>query len=77
MTKRGPLWAGMVGYIIPIVALMWGWIDGEPVRGEQLLALLGIFIALALVQYRTRSERHDLRTQQIEVAPEELDLVDA
>lgn len=52
--RRGPLWAGMIAYIIPSGALIWGWIDGEAVTGRQLAALAGILAMVALVQRQPR-----------------------
>lgn len=51
---HGPLYAGMVTYVIPLGALAWGWFDGETVTGAQLLALSGVFAAVAMVQWRGR-----------------------
>lgn len=48
---RGPLYAGMVTYVIPLGALAWGWFDGEAVTATQLLALVGVFAAIAMVQW--------------------------
>jgi len=48
---HGPLYAGMVTYIIPLGALAWGWFDDEIVTGTQLLALLGVFAGIAMVQW--------------------------
>lgn len=48
--SRGPLYAGMVTYIIPIVALLWGAFHGEPLTLLQIVSLAGIFSMLALVQ---------------------------
>jgi len=50
---HGPLYAGMVTYVIPLGALTWGWFDGETVTGAQLVALGGVFAAVAMVQYKT------------------------
>jgi drug/metabolite transporter (DMT)-like permease len=47
---HGPLFAGMVAYAIPAVALLWGWLDGERLTLTQLMALAGIFAMVALVQ---------------------------
>jgi len=57
---RGPLYAGMVTYVIPLGALAWGWYDGETVTGMQLLALVGVFAAVAMVQWRGRGREADL-----------------
>lgn len=48
--SRGPLYAGMVTYIIPIVALLWGALNDEPLTLLQVVSLAGIFSMLALVQ---------------------------
>jgi len=49
---RGPLFAGMVAYLIPFVALAIGWFDGEPLSVRQIVALLGILVMVAVVQWR-------------------------
>jgi drug/metabolite transporter (DMT)-like permease len=51
---HGPLYAGMVTYVIPLGALAWGWFDDEAVTGTQLLALVGVFAAVAMVQWPSR-----------------------
>jgi len=48
--RRGPLWAGMVTYLIPLGAVLWAWIDGEAVTLLQLLALGVVLAMVALVQ---------------------------
>ncbi len=48
---RGPLYAGMVTYVIPVEALLLGWLDGEPVAPAQLLALAVILASVAVVQW--------------------------
>lgn len=53
---HGPLYASMVTYVIPLGALTWGWRDDETVTATQLLALLGVFAALAMVQWTTRKK---------------------
>ncbi len=47
---RGPLFAGMVTYIVPMGALAWGWLDDERITGLQMAALGGVLVAVALVQ---------------------------
>jgi len=49
--NQGPLFAGMVYYLVPIGAIAWGWIDREPITGLQLVALVGILAMVAVVQY--------------------------
>lgn len=52
---HGPLYASMVTYIIPCVALAIGWLDGEPMSLAQVGSLAGIFAMVALVQVRPRN----------------------
>lgn len=47
---RGPLFAGMVTYVVPLVALVWGYRDGETVTTAQLSGVVGILLMVALVQ---------------------------
>lgn len=48
--ERGPLFAGMVTYVVPVVAFAWGFADGEGVSVSQLLGIAGILAMVALVQ---------------------------
>ncbi len=48
--ERGPLFAGMVAYLIPVGALLWGWLDKEVVSAVQLAALVGLLAMVAIVQ---------------------------
>ncbi|MFC1585292.1 DMT family transporter [Fibrobacterota bacterium] len=48
--RTGPVSAGMLSYVIPCVALVWGWWDGEPITMLQLIALAGILGMVALAQ---------------------------
>src|SRR5690606_13084271 len=50
---RGPLFAGMVTYVVPIIALFWGWQTGEPITLVQVLAMMGVLAMVALVQSST------------------------
>jgi drug/metabolite transporter (DMT)-like permease len=50
---QGPLFAGMVTYLVPIGALVWGWLDAERVTLLQSAALAGIFAMVALVQWKS------------------------
>lgn len=47
---QGPLFAGLVTYVVPLGALLWGWADAEKVTLLQLLALLGVLAMVAIVQ---------------------------
>lgn len=48
--SHGPLYAGMVTYVVPMGALAWGWADGEAITAAQVAALVGILLAVGLVQ---------------------------
>lgn len=49
--RQGPLFAGMVTYIIPVIALLWGHVDGEPISAQQTVAIAGVLAMVALVQW--------------------------
>jgi drug/metabolite transporter (DMT)-like permease len=49
--EHGPLFAGMVTYLVPVGALVWGWLDRETITPLQVAALGGIFVMVAIVQY--------------------------
>jgi drug/metabolite transporter (DMT)-like permease len=48
--KRGPLFAGMVTYVIPVIAIIWGWLDSEYISPMQLAAIAGIIVSVAIAQ---------------------------
>ncbi len=48
---RGPLFAGMVTNLVPVGAVIWGWLDGEQVTTRQIAALVIILPMVALVQF--------------------------
>ena len=50
LQRRGALYAGMVTYLVPLVAVLWGWADAEEVTVRQILALLGVLVMVAVVQ---------------------------
>jgi drug/metabolite transporter (DMT)-like permease len=50
LQRRGALYAGMVTYLVPLVAVLWGWLDAEQVTARQILALLGVLAMVAVVQ---------------------------
>lgn len=47
---RGPLFAGMVSYVIPVVVLLWSRLDGENVTPRQVMAVAGTLALVAVVQ---------------------------
>ncbi|WP_197531554.1 DMT family transporter [Posidoniimonas corsicana] len=56
VATQGPLFAGMVTYVVPVVAMMWGLFDGERVTTNQLVAIAGVLGMVALVQYGAASK---------------------
>ena len=60
---RGPLFAGMVTYVVPGIAVLLGWaLEDEVVTRWQLGALLGILVSVALVQSVAGNTRRTGRT---------------
>lgn len=50
----GPLFASIVTYLIPIVAMCWGFADGERVNGFQILAMVAILGGVGLIAIKPR-----------------------
>ncbi len=48
---QGPLFAGMVTYVVPVLALIWGQYDSERLTGIQLVAIGGVLVMVAFVQW--------------------------
>lgn len=48
--KRGPLFAGMVSYIIPLVVLTWSWLDSEHISVKQIVSAAGALLTVGIVQ---------------------------
>jgi drug/metabolite transporter (DMT)-like permease len=57
VVKEGPLFAGMVTYVVPVFALTWGAVDGETITVRQLVAMGGVLAMVALVQLGGRVVR--------------------
>jgi drug/metabolite transporter (DMT)-like permease len=51
---RGPLFAGMATYVVPLVALTWGALDHEAISTQQVAAIAGVLAMVALVQSGAR-----------------------
>lgn len=49
--EQGPLFAGMVTYVVPLIALLWGQYDKERLSALQLTAVGGILAMVAVVQW--------------------------
>lgn len=48
--KKGPLYAGMTTYVVPVLALLWGTVDSETISVRQAVAIGGVLFMVALVQ---------------------------
>lgn len=61
---RGPLFAGMVTYVVPLIALGWGYRDKEVITSSQLIVIAGVLLMVALVQSsnpeRDNQDKRDL-----------------
>ncbi|MEM6329650.1 MAG: DMT family transporter [Planctomycetota bacterium] len=55
--QQGPLFAGMVTYVVPLVALSWGVFDGEQITTKQQIAIAGVLSMVALVQFGSASKQ--------------------
>jgi drug/metabolite transporter (DMT)-like permease len=47
---RGPLYAGMTTYVVPVLSLLWGQLDHERISTQQMAAIAGVLAMVALVQ---------------------------
>ncbi|HKK88693.1 MAG TPA: DMT family transporter [Saprospiraceae bacterium] len=66
--RTDAVFSSMVTYMIPIVALFWGWLDGEQIVWLHLLGMALILMAVYLVRKRQRKKTQKVQPGQ-EVAP--------
>lgn len=52
--ERGPLFAGMTTYVVPLLALFWGTLDSEAISAQQMAAIAGVLAMVAMVQFGSR-----------------------
>jgi drug/metabolite transporter (DMT)-like permease len=52
--ERGPLFAGMATYVVPLIALAWGALDHEAISTQQTAAIAGVLAMVAMVQSGSR-----------------------
>ena len=69
---KGPLFAGMVTYVIPVGAVLLGAIDGEEITPKQIVALAGVLLMVALVQLPMRGRTTQTNREELEAAPNRL-----
>lgn len=48
--RKGPLFAGMVTYVIPLEVLMWSWFDNELITLLQISAIVIVLLMVGIVQ---------------------------
>ena len=48
--EKGPLFAGLVTYVVPLGALLWSWLDHETITSKQIFALGGVLLIVIVVQ---------------------------
>jgi len=66
--RHGPLFASMIAYIIPCLAIIIGWLDDEQINTGQLAAMLGVFVMVGLVQYKPpRASAEAMTPESVEV----------
>jgi drug/metabolite transporter (DMT)-like permease len=65
VVKEGPLFAGMVTYVVPVFAIMWGATDGETITALQLVAIAGVLAMVAFVQFggRPLAAQHEVSAE--------------
>ncbi len=51
--QRGPLFAGMTTYVVPMLAMAWGLFDREAISAQQIIAMGGVMAMVGLVQTGT------------------------
>lgn len=67
--KKGPLFAGMTTYIVPLLALVWGRYDQEPISTRQLASIAAILAMVAVVQSGSRRDADDEILGELEASP--------
>ena len=50
LQDKGPLFASMITYLIPTIALVWSWVDNERITVLQVVALAGVLSMVYVVQ---------------------------
>lgn len=60
--KKGPLFAGMTTYVVPVLALLWGTFDHESISSMQAVSIAGVLVMVALVQTGPKSAGELLET---------------
>ncbi|MBC8343500.1 MAG: DMT family transporter [Bacteroidetes bacterium] len=48
--EKGPLFAGLITYVIPVGVLFWSWFDDEKITANQIAAVIIVLIIVVFVQ---------------------------
>ncbi len=62
--RTDAVFSSMVTYMIPIVALFWGWLDGEEIVWLHLVGMALILLAVYLVRKRQRKKMQKAKSRQ-------------
>lgn len=60
--KKGPLFAGMTTYVVPVLAMLWGTFDHESISSMQTFSIIGVLAMVALVQTGSKADGELLET---------------
>jgi drug/metabolite transporter (DMT)-like permease len=58
--ERGPLFAGMSTYVVPVIAMLWGTLDHETISPLQIGAIAGVLGMVALVQSASKASDENM-----------------
>lgn len=58
IAQAGAIYAASVAYLMPLIALMWAWLDGENILPIHWLGFLTILIGVGLLNYQPKKEHH-------------------
>jgi drug/metabolite transporter (DMT)-like permease len=61
--RTDAVFSSMVTYMIPIVALFWGWLDGEQIVWLHLMGMALILLAVYLVRKRQRNKKQSIESR--------------
>jgi drug/metabolite transporter (DMT)-like permease len=75
--ERGPLFAGMSTYVVPVIAMLWGTLDHETISPLQTGAIAGVLGMVALVQSGSKSSGESLEAEDAEPLLDGLRLVES
>ncbi len=75
--ERGPLFAGMSTYVVPVIAMLWGTLDHETISPLQTGAIAGVLGMVALVQSGSKANDENMVSADAKPHVDGLRLVEA